>query len=261
MQDSDITSGFTPGAAIYGSYVLSDTGQGHNNYAATVARFPTAIHLSICTRFNASAQCLDFEEATTGTSAADAQQCVQWVQRMRAQGGIPTVYVQLSLWSWLAGVFDAAGVIQPCWWIAHWTGVAHLEPGSDATQWQGGSLVDLNTAADYWPTVDSDTPSGGGTPIGDGMAGWSDQDSANLAKLAANSDIATHILQVFAGQLTPNSNESSLYSQNKSIADNELVPVLNQIRDAVKAIPGGGSSSTPVSLNLSLTGTATPEAS
>lgn len=165
MQDSDITAGFSAGADIYAAYVLSDTGEGHDNYAATVSRFPDAKHLSICTRFNATAQCLDFEAGTTGVSADDAQQCVQWVQRMRAQGGTPSVYVQLSLWNWLAGVFDAAGVAPPGWWIAHWTGVAHLEPGSDATQWQGGSLVDLNTVADYWPTVDGGLdPSGGGTP-------------------------------------------------------------------------------------------------
>lgn len=166
FQDSDITAGFMIGADIYGAYVLSDTGEGHDNYAATVVRFPTALHLSICTRFNASAQCLDFEAATTGTTLGDAQQCVQWVVRMRATGIEPTVYVQLSLWDWLAGVFDAAGVARPGWWIAHWTGVAHLEPGSDATQWQGGSLVDLSMAADYWPTVDAGhDPSGGGTPI------------------------------------------------------------------------------------------------
>lgn len=182
MQDSDVTSGFTVGADIYAAYVLSDTGEGHGNYAATVARFPAAKHLSICTRFNATAQVLDFEEATTGVTADDAQQCVQWVVRMRQQGGLPSVYVQLSLWTWLAGVFDAAGVDQPGWWIAHWTGVAHLEPGSDATQWQGGSLVDLNSVADYWPTVDSGlVPSGGGTPIGGNDLGTIDNTDYNKA--------------------------------------------------------------------------------
>lgn len=239
MQDSDITSGFTPGADIYAAYVLSDTGEGHNNYTATVARFPSAKHLSICTRFNATAQCLDFEAGTTGISAGDAQQCVQWVQRMRALGFEPSVYVQLSLWDWLAGVFNAAGVPQPGWWVAHWTNVAHLEPGSDATQWQGGSLVDRNTAADYWPTVDDGlSPSGGGTPIPGGNV--TDPNDPQFISLLTNIVALLTNIETNSGNIVQNTfgAEQKLDVLNTEVATTN--GLLTDLIAAVKAVPGGG---------------------
>lgn len=150
-QDSDDTAGFTAGADIYAGYVLSATGEGHNNYGTMVQRFPDKIYVAICTRFNAVGQVLDFEASTTGW---DYDQLVAWVVRMRAAGGDPTVYVQLSRWAAAKSAFDQRKIDQPHWWVAEWTNTPHLIDGSVATQWGGASGVDYNQVADYWPGID-----------------------------------------------------------------------------------------------------------
>lgn len=171
MQDSTNTSAFTAGADLYAGYVLSDTGEGYNNYASMVARFPSAIHVSICTRFNATAQVLDFEAGTTGVTAADAQQAVAWVVQMRQKGITPTIYVQQSLWGWLQGYFISNNVVQPNWWVANTSTGAVMIPGAVAHQYTfnlPNNPYDTSIVADFWPGVDAgDSPSGGGTPIPD----------------------------------------------------------------------------------------------
>lgn len=188
MQDSTNTAAFTAGADLYAGYVLSDTGQGYNNYASMAARFPGAVHVSICTRFNATAQVLDFEAGTTGVLAADAQQAVQWVQRMRAQGLTPSVYVQQSLWGWLQGYFISNHVAQPNWWVANTSTGAVMIPGTVAHQYTFNlprNPYDTSIVADYWPGVDSgDVPSGGGTPIGGNDLGTIDNTASNRAVIS-----------------------------------------------------------------------------
>lgn len=154
LQDSDDTAGFTPGADFYAGYVLSDTGEGHNNYASMVARFPNAGHISICTRFNARAQVLDYESGTTGTGGSNPARAVSWVQQQRLAGANPTVYVNTSTLPELVAAFKSYGVTEPPWWLAHWTNVPHLEGGSAVTQYGGAPGVDYNLVADYWPGID-----------------------------------------------------------------------------------------------------------
>lgn len=168
MQDSINTAAFTEGADIYAGYVLSDTGEGHDNYATMAARFPDKMHLSICTRFNASAQCLDFENSTTGTTPADAQQAVNWTVRMRQAGGTPWNYCNESTWPILRAAYTANAVAEPIWWIANTSTGPVMIPGAAAHQYTFNlprNPYDTSVVADTIEGFDSHDPSGGGTPI------------------------------------------------------------------------------------------------
>lgn len=150
LQDSDDTAGFTEGADFYAAYVPP----GHDNFGATVARFPGKRVLSIATRFPTDADILDYESSTTGTGPQNARQAVAWVVRQRARGAIPYVYANTSTWPELVAAFAAAAVPLPEWWAAHWTNVPHLEPGSRMTQYGGDPGVDYSVCADYLPGID-----------------------------------------------------------------------------------------------------------
>lgn len=166
MQDSVNTANFTDGADIYAGYVLSDTGHGYSNYQSMVARFPNSMHLSICTRFNATAQCLDYEGGTTGTGPAEAQQAVAWTVRMRANGLVPWNYCNQSTWPSLRAAYSAAGVAEPIWWIANTNTGPVMIPGAAAHQYTfnlPANPYDTSVVADTIPGFDGLAPSGGGT--------------------------------------------------------------------------------------------------
>lgn len=150
-QDTITTANFLPGADIYLGYVPGPDGRGHGNYASMAARFPTAIHGSICTAFNATGQILDFEWSTTGN---DGHAAVSWVQTQRAHGANPSVYVARSNWAPLRLLFAALAVVEPPWWIADWTDTPHLLDGAACTQWRSVPGLDYSVVADYWPGID-----------------------------------------------------------------------------------------------------------
>jgi hypothetical protein len=95
---------------------------------------------------DANANALDVEPGdATPASAA------QWVQAhlSKQPHSVAIIYTMRSDWS---AVQDAVGGL-PSWeqshvryWIADPTGVAHVVPGSSATQWYWGSSYDISTA-------------------------------------------------------------------------------------------------------------------
>src|SRR5207302_962487 len=130
---------------VNGTYRWSD---------ADWARFPNAIKVRIATRANVNdGHVLDVE-----TGAATPGQAPGWVQMRRAAGIDPTVYCNASTQVAVQAAFDAAGVPQPHYWIAHYDNVPSLPPGAVAKQYidppSAGGHYDLSTVADYWPGVD-----------------------------------------------------------------------------------------------------------
>lgn len=204
MQDSDVNSGFLAGADIYAGYVLSDTGQGHNNYVS-MCQLPFVIGrktLSICTRFNATADVLDYEIGTTGTGSANWNKAVTWVVQMRAKGRAGVVYCNASTKPELVTAFANAKVVMTDddWWIAHWTNSPHMEAGASATQWGGAPGVDFSEVADYWPVVDGPhDPSGGGTPIPapNPTNEEDDDDMANFAWYVDDGNGHTYVVEAY----------------------------------------------------------------
>lgn len=110
------------------------------------------VHIATSAAFNGG-QVLDVEPGD-----ASPNQAVGWVIRRRLAGQDPTIYASASAIPAIRAAMSRAGVPQPHYWVARWTGVAHLEPGSVATQYDhpphSGGHYDLSMVADYWPGVD-----------------------------------------------------------------------------------------------------------
>jgi hypothetical protein len=84
---------------------------------------------------------------------ATPQMAAQWVaQKLHnaAPGQVAIVYTMQSEW---AAAKAAVATLPPAmqhqvrWWIADPTGVPHIVPGADATQWYWGQNFDISTAA------------------------------------------------------------------------------------------------------------------
>lgn len=126
------------------------------------ARFPAAVKVRIAT----SASGPDGHVLDVETGAAAAAEAPEWVT-MRRQAGLatPTVYCNLSTWPAVRAAFRAAGVAEPLYWIAHYTGTPDIPAGAIACQYinePDGDHFDLSAVADHWPGVDppEDTMSG-----------------------------------------------------------------------------------------------------
>lgn len=83
---------------------------------------------------------------------ATPQQAADWaLARLRSRPqAIARIYTTISEWPQVQADVTAtvpAGMRSRIrWWIADPTGVSHLVPGSDATQWYWGSAYDISTA-------------------------------------------------------------------------------------------------------------------
>lgn len=85
---------------------------------------------------------------------ATPEQAPGWVLRRREAGCDPSVYIGKARWARCQAAFAAQGVAEPHWWIADWTGAAHLPEGATACQWTPGPLYDTSCVLDFWPGVD-----------------------------------------------------------------------------------------------------------
>lgn len=104
------------------------------SYNGLLKRYPGAKHLSIAVNAGADARCLDVE--TGDATPADAP---AWVRRQHARGvARPVVYANTSTMPAVIAALEADHIKRDEYlvWTAHYTGVAHIEPGSDATQWE-----------------------------------------------------------------------------------------------------------------------------
>lgn len=88
-------------------------------------------------------------------------QWVGWVQKRRAAGVDPTINTNSS--NWVAGqsAFNAAGVAQPHWWIAHYSNnppdlnnLPAIPTGAVGLQCFDYGSYDISVFNDYWPGVD-----------------------------------------------------------------------------------------------------------
>jgi hypothetical protein len=96
------------------------------------------------TDYEASALDVEPSDATPSLAASWA-----WHRLSAHPNALAHIYTSLSEWP----AVQAACATLPSWmrsrirwWIADPTGVAHIVPGSDATQWYWGSSYDISTA-------------------------------------------------------------------------------------------------------------------
>ena len=122
--------------------------------AADWELFPNAVHVGIaCFASTDSGQVLDVESGCAAPYEAPG-----WVQRRRAAGVDPSVYVNRSNWAVTRQAFQQQGVAEPHYWLAAYDGVAEVPAGTVAKQYadsaMSGGHYDLSAVADYWPGVD-----------------------------------------------------------------------------------------------------------
>lgn len=171
MYDSDDPTEIPPDAAIVAAYI-----DGPDPTIQRVnARFPNAQMVTITLNGNKPAMVCDVENGAA--SVADG---VRWAQSELNAGRRPCLY-----YSWgknganadaMAGALWAA-LINPSHvdhWVADWTGVAHLRPGTVATQWASPSTgspghYDISTTAEGWPPAPTPAPTSSSIVKGDNM--------------------------------------------------------------------------------------------
>lgn len=104
------------------------------SYNGLVKRYPGAKHLSIAVNTSADARCLDVE---IGDATPD--QAPAWVRRQHTRGvKRPVVYANTSTMPAVIAALEHDSIKRSEYlvWTAHYTGVPHIEPGSDATQYE-----------------------------------------------------------------------------------------------------------------------------
>ena len=117
------------------------------------SRFPNAVKVRIAIRGWNDADVLDVE-----WGAASVADVPAWVERQRARGAVPSVYVNHSNWQACKDACAGAGVSEPYWWLASYDNVAEIPAGTIAKQYANeplaGGHYDLSVVADYWPGID-----------------------------------------------------------------------------------------------------------
>ena len=150
MFDGVDASSVPSGAAIYAGYLDGDW----QSYDPLVARYPGALHVSICVSSSDSARVLDVE---SGDASAD--EAPGWVARQRAAGSAdPAVYMNASTWPSVQAAFADQGVAPPLYWVADYVEDPSQPPGipdgAIALQYYDFGGYDASVAADYWPGLD-----------------------------------------------------------------------------------------------------------
>jgi hypothetical protein len=147
-----VDAGTVPaGAAIYAGYVDGEW----QSYDALVAKFPGALHVSICVTSADSARALDVESGD-----ATPEEAPGWAARMRAAGNpYPVVYMDESNWPAVKAAFSSQGVAAPLYWVAAYVSdpstVPAIPSGAIAVQYYDYGGYDASAAADYWPGLDA----------------------------------------------------------------------------------------------------------
>ena len=141
--DAAIVAGYTTGLYAWDS--------------AGWARFPTAQKVTITVTPAALAKVLDVE-----TFNATPESAPGWATKVRATGVAPCVYCSRYLQPQVQTAFSQAGVAEPDWWIADWTGSPHLLEGTVATQYANpptsGGVYDLSETDGAWPASTATSP-------------------------------------------------------------------------------------------------------
>jgi len=133
-------------------------------YGALVKAFPNAQRVSITTIGVIGAMVGDCE-----TGDLTPQTAAEWAKARLQTGRRPCIYYARSnaqaVGAALAAVGVAVGDVD--FWVADWTGVAHLVPGSVATQYSdprtSGGNFDISETIEGWPPPPPEPPTEGET--------------------------------------------------------------------------------------------------
>jgi hypothetical protein len=145
-QPYSIYDSVTPSAIPGSQYSIASYADGH--YAATasqVAGRGSVLWIDV-TGSNPSAAVLDVEPGDASPAAAASW---AWHKLHSDPSAVARIYTMRSEWpSVQAAMSKLPSQMQSHvhYWIADPTGVNHLVPGSDATQWYWGSHYDITTA-------------------------------------------------------------------------------------------------------------------
>jgi hypothetical protein len=118
----------------------------HPTPASEVAGRKSVLWISI-TGYDYKASVVDVEPGNA-TPAAAAKWA--WHRLSASPSAVARIYTMISEWPAVKSAvasFPAQMQNRIHWWIANPTGVPHLVPGSDATQWYWGPKYDITTAA------------------------------------------------------------------------------------------------------------------
>ncbi len=137
-------------ASIVAGYVNGD----FQTYHDIVALFPLAHHVSIAVTSSVVADVLDVEKGDA--TPADVP---LWVKEMRNLKRKPIVYTDRVNVPAVQAACAKALVAEPFFWVADWTGQAHLLPGAIGVQWADGSAqypglaryTDTSLISPNWP--------------------------------------------------------------------------------------------------------------
>lgn len=133
---------------VDGKFVWSD---------ADWARFTLA---TLKLRITAIPMNLDADVCDCENGDYTPSQAAQWAKGRLTLGKRPIIYCNLSTWNTVKWELSLAGISvgQVDFWIAHYTQVEHLEPGSAATQYADPGPVDLSETAPGWTADQTPSP-------------------------------------------------------------------------------------------------------
>lgn len=134
MYDSVTLDEIPTSAGAVAGYV----GGAFHTFPELERRWPHAHRLSIAVNSGEDAECLDVE-----TGDAVPGDAPGWFHRQIARGVVkPVFYANLSVVPSVIAELERAGISRQEYrvWDAHYTGVPHVSPGSDATQWTDRAL-------------------------------------------------------------------------------------------------------------------------
>lgn len=122
------------------------------NFAAVVARTPNAQHVAITVTGRPANTVCDCE--TGDLTPLDA---ARWARVEQRAGRRPTIYCSRNLQQAVMVALASVGAAPVDWWLADWTGVPHLIPGTVATQYANDVAgCDLSLTNGLWPAPTPD---------------------------------------------------------------------------------------------------------
>jgi hypothetical protein len=128
-------------------------------YNEVVTTFPDAQHVSITVKGAPGARVADCESGDLKPQTAAG-----WAKSEIAAGRRPCIYYSRAAAPAVTAALQAAGVPlgEVDYWVADWTGTAHVVPGSVATQWadppKSGGNFDISETVDPWPGTPAPPP-------------------------------------------------------------------------------------------------------
>lgn len=143
MYDSTDASAIPVGAVVAAGYVDGTFA----NFAAVVARTPKARHVSITVTGRPANDVCDCESGDlTPLNAA------RWAAVEQRAGRRPTIYCSKNTQQAVIVALASVGAGPVDWWLADWTGVPHLLPGTVATQYAHDVAgCDVSFTDGVWP--------------------------------------------------------------------------------------------------------------